>query len=203
MTTAITAELYLADTRALSDARIDELMAWLGADELLRYRRFVRRERQRQFVAGRVLLRHALGRLLDVPARVLQFEEQIGKGPALLAPHKARGFSISHTGHWVAVAVSAGTALGLDIETLDPERDVLGLARQAFSAEQIAWLAARPEAGRVRDFYRMWSEHEARIKLNHENGYCIELPHAQISIALCSVQPLAGPVHIQPFSLAG
>jgi 4'-phosphopantetheinyl transferase len=188
---ACRAVLRMVDTRAVGEAAADGLLAWLGDAELARYRRFVRRERQMQFVAGRVLLRQMLGQLLECDPRAFAFEERVGQAPLLCGPARVAGFSISHSGPWVACAVSADTALGLDIEQIDPQRDVGALAAQAFDERQQAWLAATPPQTRLRAFYQMWSEHEARIKLGAEPAQCTVLAHDAVSVVLCSAQPLS------------
>lgn len=179
--------VHLIDGRTISDAQVDALRAWLGPHECARYQRFVRRERQRQFVIGRVLARQLLGELLGVAPRSLLIEERPGQAP-VLANHSAC-FSISHSGPWVACAVSAH-GVGLDIEMCDPARDIAALAAQTFDAERCQWLAARPPASRVRDFYTMWSAHEAGIKLGMEAVATIELAHPDLSVVLCSAVAL-------------
>jgi 4'-phosphopantetheinyl transferase len=101
-------------------------------------------------------------------------------------------FSLSHSGRWVACALSADTPLGLDIEMLDSGRDVLALAAQAFGAGAASRLAALPPAARSGAFYRLWSEREALYKLGDcPAPACVSLAHADLSIVLCSAQPLA------------
>ncbi|UUZ53991.1 4'-phosphopantetheinyl transferase superfamily protein [Massilia sp. H-1] len=94
----------------------------------------------------------------------------------------------------MAVAVCADSALGLDIESIAPERDVLAIAEHAFDSARTAALAALPAAERPRAFYRMWSEHEARIKLGQEAACCIDLFHEEVSVVLCAAALLAPPV---------
>ena len=175
---ACLAALRMIDTRAAGEAGLDAWLPWLGEGELARYRRFVRRERRDQFVAGRILLRQMLGQMLGRDPHGFAFEERPGQAPLLCAPAGVAGFSISHSGPWVACAVSAHTALGLDIEQLDPGRDIDALA-------------ARPAHTRLRDFYQMWSEHEARIKLALPAVQCSALAHDAVSLVLCSAQPLS------------
>jgi 4'-phosphopantetheinyl transferase len=168
-----------------------------------RYSGFVRPERQRQFVLGRVLLRQCLGTVLAVPAREIRLVERPGNAPGLAWPDYAKpGFSISHSGNWVACAASASAALGLDIERIDLTRDIGGLSAQAFDREQQAWLAARPESTRVRDFYQMWSQAEARIKLGGPVACETALFHPEFAAALCSAHPLAEPPKLQMATLA-
>lgn len=182
------AQLCLVDGRLASDALLDGFIGWLGAGELARYRRFVRRERRRQFLIGRVLARQALGALLGVDPKGLIIEDVAGHRPVLM--HLPAHFSISHSGPWVACAVSADTTVGLDVEVMDPERDIGALAAQAFGDECCAWLAARPDATRIRDFYMMWSANEARIKLGAPAAQTVEFFHPELSIVLCAARQL-------------
>ena len=200
--------LWMVDADAVADDDLLRYRGWLSADEMARYQRFVRAQRQRQFVVGRVLLRVALGRLLGVAPQQVALEEQVGKAPLLTAPlpkGTPPGFSIAHSGRWVACAVSAQTALGLDIEMRDPGRDLAALAEQAFDAGEMArWEQLQGLAGeqRVDGFYRLWSEKEARFKLGREaGGHCLALPHAELSVVLCSEQPLARPPRIEIVTL--
>ncbi|TFW17739.1 4'-phosphopantetheinyl transferase family protein, partial [Duganella callida] len=135
--------------------------------------------------------------LLGVAPRDIRLEEQVGRAPRLAAPPPKGpqpGFSIAHSGRWVACAVSAQTALGLDIEMKDATRDLNALAAQAFdSVEMSQWerLQGLPDAARIEGFYRLWSEKEARFKLGlAAGGHGLTLPHAELSIALCSELPL-------------
>ena len=187
----------MVDAEAVTDADLQRWRGWLSADEMARHQRFVRAQRQRQFVVGRVLLRMLLGRLLGVAPQEIRLEERVGNAPRLQAPAVRGvqpGFSISHSGRWVACAVSAQTALGLDIEMMDGTRDLHALAQQAFdSGEMLQWerLQGLPEAQRVEAFYRLWSEKEARFKLGSvAGGHCLALPHAELSVVLCTEQPL-------------
>ncbi len=188
--------VWLADAATLDQAALAAGAAWLGADERQRLARFVRAERRTQFIGGRTLLRRALGDLLGVPPATVLLQERPGLGPALLHPAApAVGFSISHSGNWIACAASTETALGLDIERIDPGRDVLRLAEQAFGPDEAARLAACPEGGRIDAFYRLWCEHEARIKLVLPVGKMYSLGRPGLSGALaCTASLDAEPI---------
>lgn len=149
------------------------------------------------------MLRQALGTLLATAPEKICLVEQRGAAPQLNFPAGAHvGFSISHSGAWVACAVSDQSMLGLDIEVLDPRRDLDALAQQAFAPADIAWLRARQEATRVRDFYDLWCASEARIKLHAHEAQCVHLAHDALSIALCSAQVLPHMPLLQLRSLA-
>ena len=181
--------LWMVDADCVTDAALRRCHSWLSPSELARYDRFVRPQRQRQFVIGRGLLRTALGRLLNVAPQDVDLEERPGQAPRLVGHDRLPGLSIAHSGHWVACAVSADSALGLDIEMKDAGRDLEALAQQAFDAQALALWTALP---RVDGFYALWSEQEARYKLAMA-GECVALAHPELSVVLCSAVQLAPP----------
>lgn len=184
--------IWLASTAALTEARLAHYAGWLGQSERQRRGRFIRAERRRQFVAGRALLRMALGRLLAVEPASIVLEERLGQAPALVHPHDPGiGLSISHSGHWVACAATRSTPVGLDIELIDPSRDVLALAEQALSSEAIGELRACTPGDRVGTFYRLWCLHEAGIKLGSASAADYLFEHAGHAGALSCARPLA------------
>lgn len=196
---AHTAQVWLIDCRDIEDAALAHYSEWLGPCETLRLARFVRRERRRQFLVGRVVLRQALGQVLGVPARTLKLLERPGCAPLLDLPGQTLpGFSLSHSGPWVACALSSSTAIGLDIELLDAARDIDALAAQALEPQQQAWLAGRAASTRVRDFYELWSGQEARYKLNEPAVFETTIYHPELSLALCSAQRLASDPQLVP-----
>lgn len=184
------ATLRLFDTRQASDAQLAPFMGWLAAPEMARYHAFVRAERRRQFVAGRVLARQMLGAQLGVAPASLALDAPSGAKPQLLGAPIPIHFSISHSGPWVACAVGVGSDVGLDIERLDPKRDLLALAAQAFGEAERAALAAMDPAPRLRAFYRMWSGQEAWIKLGAPAVHSMDWPHAELAIVLCAAHAL-------------
>lgn len=186
-----TATVWLLDCRDIGDEELAPFAGWLGPSEVQRLERFVRAGRRRQFVAGRALLRKTLGQLLDMAPADVRLAERAGNAPLLDLPGTADvGFSLSHSGDWVACAVSATARLGLDVERLDATRNIDELAAQAFDAEQQAWLAGRPAAERLHDFYQLWSAAEARFKLGAPVAHELHLSHPELSIVLCSARRL-------------
>lgn len=184
------AHLWLARTDGLDEARLAEYWHWLGAGE--RERTFVREARRRQFIAARALLRIAVGTLLDVAPQAVSLGGAPGRAPWLVSPAAPLpGVSVSHSGHWVACALSTDTALGVDIELKDADRNIDALAEQAFDAATCARLAALPGDRRRDAFYGAWSAQEARIKLGVEAAHCVEVAHPELAVVLCSAAALA------------
>ena len=183
--------LWLADTSALDADWFATGLGWLNDAERLRHERFVRAERRRQFVAGRVLLRMALGELLGVAPHAVKLTERPGNAPALAFPERpCLGLSISHSGQWVACAVSPDGPVGLDIERIDPARDVVAIAEQAFGSEEAGRLQFLDPAARADAFYRMWCRYEANIKLGGRGIHDIVHTFPGLALALSNMEAL-------------
>jgi 4'-phosphopantetheinyl transferase len=195
MAQAVQATIWLANLDDLPGELVPDWAASLSAGEQRRFHAFVRAERQRQFVAGRVLLRQALGAVAGVLPDSIVVDEQLARAPAarLADGRPAPFFSISHSGPWVACAASAGAALGLDIEVRDTSRDHAALALQAFGAPRAAQLTAMPDAERLAAFYDMWCREEALFKLGQAAASCHVLDQGPLAIALCASAALAEP----------
>jgi 4'-phosphopantetheinyl transferase len=187
-----TATVWLLNCQAIGDEELAPFVAWLGLSEVQRLTRFVRAGRRQQFLAGRALLRQLLGELLGMQPAAVPLVERPGNVPLLDLPESAEvGFSLSHSGHWVACAVSATSRLGLDVERMDESRDIEALGAHIFDAEHQIWLAGRAAAHRLQDFYELWSATEARFKLGAPIAHEAYLSHPELSVVLCSAQPLA------------
>ena len=139
------------------------LVRLLDAHERERLTRFHRAADRARYLAAHALTRLVLGDALSTPADRLVFDrtcrcgQQHGK-PTLREPG-APGFSFTHSGGFVGVAVAPG-AVGLDVEELRPLPDLDGMVRHVFSA-------AEREAGTVRDevgFFSVWTRKEAVLK---------------------------------------
>jgi 4'-phosphopantetheinyl transferase len=196
------AAVWLLDTGPLTEEALAPFAAWLDASEARRMAAFVRPGRRRQFLAGRALARQALGQLLGMAPQAVRFVERPGDAPLLALPGLEQvGFNISHSGRWVACAVSATMRVGLDIEVIDSSRNLEELAAQAFSVQQQAWLAARPDDTRAHDFYLLWSAAEAHFKLKVPCEEQIELPHPALSVVLCCEHKLSRPARLQDATL--
>lgn len=123
---------------------------WLSAAEADRLRQFTRQARQRQFLAGRWLLRLLL-REAGAPDARLGID---ARGRPVWPDRPAVGLSLSHSGDWIAAAVADQGPLGLDIESTRCPRDIAGLS---------AFLGLPPDTD-AQGFYRHWTLGEAWLK---------------------------------------
>jgi 4'-phosphopantetheinyl transferase len=179
--------IYLAHLKDFPDSRLDSLKSDLSHEEIARHCAFQRTERARQFLVGRYLLRQQLALHLGISAAEVPLIEQANNAPYLnLLSTEKPGFSISHSREWIACGIRADAKVGLDIEVIDRQRDVLALAIHSLNAQQIAELHALTPAEQSEYFYRCWTAQEAQLKLHLACQDLRHLAHPQLAIAVCS-----------------
>ena len=170
--------LWIVDSTQISEEDDHRYLRLLSVSELQRYKTFLRHERRRQFLLGRTLLRSAIAEITGLTTSDLVVIERPGKAPQLgLTDNRLRNlsFSLTHSRQWVACAIGIGCRLGIDIESVDPERDVRSISEIIFHPEDRRWLAQQHQNDFVVEFYRLWCKREALLKLN-SGGYGREKP---------------------------
>jgi 4'-phosphopantetheinyl transferase len=146
---------------------LDRLQHLLDDSERERAARFGREAVRRRFVVARSMLRLLLGHYAGADPGALRLMTGPWGKPALPVGHRLQ-FNLAHTGDLAMVALDVERELGIDVESVARDVDVLGVGAHAFSdAEQRALLAV-PERERHDAFARIWTRKEAYIKARGE-----------------------------------
>ena len=115
-------------------------------------------------------LRHyALSVYLNCPEDDLIFG-QTKTGKPILLSHSNIHFNISHTIHWIVIAISTLGVVGIDIENtsrLLPSQ-ALKIAKRFFHPSEYQWLKCCPENMQPKSFIRLWTLKEASLKMTGE-----------------------------------
>jgi 4'-phosphopantetheinyl transferase len=150
------------DTALMSErgaAADDALLRWsLPADTFSGARR--------RSLLARAMLRRMLVHATGIPPSGWIFEAEPSGRPIVRSGSCDRipSISLSHSGGWVAAAVSDAGAVGIDIEVHRPRRNFSGIAAAAFGPDE-QWLVAVDGAP---GFYRIWTLKEAMAKASGE-----------------------------------
>jgi 4'-phosphopantetheinyl transferase len=145
-------------------------------------------ETQRRWVAARWALRGVLGRYLErEPAEI---ELRVGEGgkPALAAPGASLRFNLSRSGNIALVAVAQGLEVGVDVERIEPRRNLLALARRALAPAEAARIEATPPESRLAAFHAAWTQREAIAKCLG-TGLGAPLPDTAVAVSDLDVGP--------------
>lgn len=176
------------------------LRAVLNDVECARADRFHFAEDRERFMVAHGGLRYILASYLhQLPEALVFAESEFGK--PLLRDGEGLAFNLSHSGDVVLVAVTAGSAVGVDVEQHRTKVGWEGIAKQVFSVAECAELGAIPANEQLRAFFDAWARKEAFIKAL---GLGFSYATDAFSVPLASELPEACAIHDQqgrPWSL--
>jgi 4'-phosphopantetheinyl transferase len=161
-------------------AETQALLSLLNDVERTRYDSYRRDADKLRFLTGRTLIRGVAAVELGKQPRDIAIDSSCfdcGK------PHgkpKVDGLevSISHSGDWVALAVTDRSPVGVDVEEVrDAEID--GLAGIAFSPAELATFTSVPQSDRKGAFFTYWSRKEAVVKAT---GKGMSVPMSKLTL---------------------
>lgn len=151
----------------------------LSHDEIARANRFKFEKDRSRFVISRGILRMLLGAYLDMPPAALKFE-YTSYGKPFLSDTDLK-FNVSHSEDMAAFAFVEGTEVGVDIEKIKEDSDLMELARNFFSAREIAVMEKTPTTELARTFFRCWTRKESFIKAE---GSGLSFPLDRFAVSL-------------------
>jgi 4'-phosphopantetheinyl transferase len=158
----------------------EQLCDLLNGEEHARAKRMLTGELERTlWMRSRGLLRALLGRYLHEEPAALRFATGAHGKPYLVddASAAAAGrelehadvapqiqFNLSHSAGLALYALARGSSVGVDVELARRPIDTLAIAARVFGAAEVERLGRLGEQAREREFLRMWTRHEARLK---------------------------------------
>lgn len=161
--------LWLLNVADATPATLAAAESRLASDARPRLQRITRAAVRDRFVLSRTLLRHAAAEHVGCTPERIGIAERDDDAPRVSRDDgRELHVSLSHSGDWVACAVSAHAPLGLDIEDMRKPRDVAAISAWAFHAPEHDWVLRQPN--HTSAFYRLWTGKEAIYKLAHRLG---------------------------------
>ena len=154
----------------------------LSADEIARAAQFLVEPARDEYIGSRVLLRNLLGACLDLTPSRLSFRYSARGKPFLDAgTFGDLRFNLAHSAGLVVIAVTQGTDVGVDAESIDRRTDTTILAKRIFSSRQQNELQAMPLTMQREAFFNGWTRKEAYLKATGE-GLTDELQAIEVTI---------------------
>jgi 4'-phosphopantetheinyl transferase len=175
--------VWLADLRTLDNDKLNEqYLEWLDEEEKARLEKRTDPERRHQQLLARAMVRWCLSQYSDsTPPHKWQIERDKKGKLHLVDSHLPLSFSLSHSGSWLAVAVTTNTLIGIDIEDKSRKADWQSIARRYFTPDEIANLEKAPENNRRERFFALWTLKEAYFKA-HGGGISTGLDKVSFQI---------------------
>jgi 4'-phosphopantetheinyl transferase len=139
----------------------------LDDEEQRRADRFRRERDRQQYRLTRTTVRNVLSSYCrDIEPARWRFSKNLHGKPAIASPqpNKPICFNISHSGRWLAIAVSASEGAGVDVEMISDARSMLAIAGRYFCPSEYSSLCDLTPAESALRFYELWTLKEAYSK---------------------------------------
>jgi len=177
---------------SLSNVNSSELFACLellSEPELAQWQRFLVKDARLQYLITRALVRTALSRYADVPAKTWQFETNAYGRPHISQPQASSNlrFNLSNTTGLVACAVSMDCEIGIDVENITRTVDTDELAPSVFAPAELTDFRQTGLEDRRDRFFSYWTLKESYIKAR---GMGLSLPLDAFWFELGGTSPL-------------
>jgi 4'-phosphopantetheinyl transferase len=164
-------EMHLWRADAMSFAANECMLTdMLSEAELKKANSFRKRVDRNRSILARAVLRDILGRYMDIEPRHVQFLDT-GSGKPLLNPDahaNAPHFSVSHSGSIILLVFAREHHVGVDVEEIRQDLDVIDIAQRFFAPSEVDDLLELPVISRVRAFFAAWTRKEAYLKARAE-----------------------------------
>ncbi len=159
------------------------VLPYLSPDEKQRADRFHFDQHRNEFILSRGTLRVVLASYLGSSPESLSFEYSKHGKPALSEAYAAQklNFNLSHTAGMMLLGVVRERRIGVDIEKIRSEFNVLEIAERFFSPQEQHGLRELATISQYDVFFRCWTRKEAYIKAKGE-GLSIPLRDFDVSL---------------------
>jgi len=171
------------ETAALDADGLALLSQTLSDEERARAARFHFERDRSVYIVGHALMRDMLARAVGGSAHDFAFTTGAhGKPEAVLAASAPRlRINLSHTRGLAAVAMTQDVDVGVDVEWMARDSDLLNIAERFFAVDERRQLALAAETDRRDCFFAFWTLKEAYIKAI---GLGLAMPLADFSFQL-------------------
>ncbi len=160
----------------------------LAIEEARKAGRFVRSEDRSRYIAAHGILRQMLGRYLSAAPADLRFVSNDCGKPALDQPGgmPPLSFNMAHSGEVLLYVVASDHRVGVDVEAIRTDLEVMELARNQFAPQETKTLQAITRPERTEAFFRCWTRKEAYVKARGEG---LGVPLKQFAVSFKQGDP--------------
>ncbi|MGG5735679.1 MULTISPECIES: 4'-phosphopantetheinyl transferase Sfp [Bacillus cereus group] len=169
-------------------ARISDLQSWhynlLNDVEREKANSYYHSADRARFIVGCVISRLVLGKILSMSPVQVPIDRmcpvcKLQHGRPQL-PEGMPQLSVSHSGEWVVVAFTKSASVGVDVEQMNPNVDVMKMAEGVLTDIEIAQIMKLPNEQKIEGFLTYWTRKEAVLKATGEG---LLIPPVDITVS--------------------
>ncbi|MGE7888369.1 4'-phosphopantetheinyl transferase Sfp [Bacillus cereus] len=169
-------------------ARISDLQSWhynlLNDIEREKANSYHHSADRARFIIGCVISRLVLSKILSMSPVLVPIDRmcsvcKLQHGRPQL-PEGMPQLSVSHSGEWVVVAFTKSAPVGIDVEQMNPNVDVMKMAEGVLTDIEIAQVMKLPDEYKIEGFLTYWTRKEAVLKATGEG---LLIPPVNITVS--------------------
>ncbi|MGB3152445.1 MAG: 4'-phosphopantetheinyl transferase superfamily protein [Maribacter sp.] len=164
----------------ICENQVNDYLMILIEEEMLKANRFKFNRDKRNYIICRGVLRILIGHYLNMNPKDVQLKYNEFEKPYLEDVFNLH-FNVSHSKDLAIIGFFMDKPIGVDIEYMKSDFDLLGIANSFFSKTEINVLKQIPEQEMNTSFYRCWTRKEAFIKAQG-NGLSFPLDAFAVSL---------------------
>ena len=147
----------------VADSELSRAASILSHDERERAERLISEEHRRQSMAAHAILRLILSRYCGASPEQLAIR-RTSDGKPILSDYPSLRFNLTHSHGRALIAVARDQEVGVDLEQVRREVDVVRLAERFLSERDLAFIKHGDPAHRHERFLKAWVAREAVFK---------------------------------------
>jgi 4'-phosphopantetheinyl transferase len=144
-------------------AELTRVAQYLSGDERERVNRLVSGRHQHEFMTAHVVLRMVLSRYCGERPQELDIQKT-SDGKPFLTHNDAIRFNLTHSHGRALIAIAKDREVGIDLEKIRPEVDIVSLANRFLSSQDQAFIGGGDSQRRHERFLQVWVAREAVFK---------------------------------------
>ncbi len=193
-----TVDIYFINIYEINPQLRQTMLQVLDREETERYQRLKLLETKMEFVVGRFLIKTFLSSLFGIKPQQIQFRQnEYGKlylTPEFQTETDDIYFNISHSHGVVAIAVTTGFEIGVDIEKVG--QPIFDIVERFFSPTEQSYISNCHRDYQNTTAYQLWTLKEAFIK-SQGKGLSVPLNsfdifHVAKEVFFLTLQPIEG-----------
>lgn len=147
----------------IADSELPQAISVLSREEQERAARLIAEAHRRRSIAAHAMLRSILSRYCGESPKQLAIG-RTSDGKPFLSAYPSIRFNLSHSHGRALIAVARDREIGVDIENVRPEVDVVRLAKRFLSERDQTFIECGEPAQRHERFLKTWVAREAVFK---------------------------------------
>ena len=162
-------------------AELARVTHYLSGVEQERVNRLVSGRHQQEFMMAHLVLRKVLSRYYAQGPQELDIQKTSAGKPFLTHDHAVR-FNLTHSHGRALIAIAKDREVGIDLEKVRPEVDIVSLANRFLSSQDQAFIGGGDSKRRHERFLQVWVAREAVFKAEGK-GMTFPLHHDHVELS--------------------